>query len=81
MTGRHRPIVLKKSASVSTAEKSAFEIEVLTLRKGFRAQISRSSVKKGVFTAQRMDSLDGWTFSTESVKCIQNSRHQRRRFW
>lgn len=36
---RYWPIVLKKSASVSTAEKYASEIEIRILRRRFRAQI------------------------------------------
>ncbi|TSD80482.1 hypothetical protein FFI16_003810 [Pseudomonas sp. KBS0710] len=32
---------------VSTAEKYAFEIEIFTLSRGFRAQISYSSAQKG----------------------------------
>ncbi|MNF67493.1 hypothetical protein D3C85_1574910 [compost metagenome] len=38
-TDRKWPIVLKKSASVSTAEKYASEIEIRVLRRRFRAQI------------------------------------------
>jgi hypothetical protein len=33
--GSNRPILLKKSASVSKAEKCAFEIEIGVLSKGF----------------------------------------------
>ncbi|PMZ72578.1 hypothetical protein C1X65_20390 [Pseudomonas sp. FW305-70] len=43
------PIVLKKSAMVSTAEKYALEIEIFTLSRGFRAQISRSYAQKRHF--------------------------------
>jgi hypothetical protein len=43
------PILLKKSAMVSTAEKYAFEIEIFTLSRGFRAQISRSCAQKRHF--------------------------------
>jgi hypothetical protein len=39
---RFWPILLKKSAMVSTVEKYALEIEVFTLSRGFRAQISCS---------------------------------------
>ncbi|PNQ88471.1 hypothetical protein CCU68_31935 [Pseudomonas gingeri NCPPB 3146 = LMG 5327] len=38
--------MLKKSAMVSTAEKYALEIEIFTLSRGFRAQISRSRAQK-----------------------------------
>jgi hypothetical protein len=38
------PIVLKKSAMVSAAEKYASEIEIFTFVRGFQTQISRSSV-------------------------------------
>ena len=38
-TDRIQPIVLKKSASVSTAEKYVSEIEICVLRRSFRAQI------------------------------------------
>jgi hypothetical protein len=48
-TGKKRPIVLKKSAMVSTAEKYALEIEIFTLSRGFRAQISRSYAQKRHF--------------------------------
>ena len=37
---------VKKSAMVSTAEKYAFEIEISTLSRGFRAQIPRSCAQK-----------------------------------
>lgn len=39
MNARFRPILLKKSVSVSTAEKSASEIEIRVLRRRVRAQI------------------------------------------
>jgi hypothetical protein len=39
LTGRFWPILLKKSTSVSTTEKYAFEIEIRALRRGFKAQI------------------------------------------
>jgi hypothetical protein len=42
-TGRFRPILLKKSDVVFTAEKYAHEIEILNRRKGIQTQISRSS--------------------------------------
>lgn len=44
--GRNRPILLKKSIMVSTAEKYASEIEIFTFGRGFQTQISRSSVQK-----------------------------------
>ncbi|WP_124302065.1 hypothetical protein [Pseudomonas chlororaphis] len=43
------PILLKKSVSVSTAEKYASEIEIFTFGRGFRTRISRSSVQKRRF--------------------------------
>jgi hypothetical protein len=49
MTGRERPIPLKKSAMVSSAEKYASEIEIFTFGRGFRTQISRSGVQKRRF--------------------------------
>jgi hypothetical protein len=49
MTGRERPILLKKSAMVSTAEKYALEIEIFTLIRGLRVQVSRSSAQKRRF--------------------------------
>lgn len=49
VTGSNRPIVLKKSAMVSTAEKYALEIEIFTLNRGFWAQISRSGAQKRLF--------------------------------
>ena len=47
--GRNRPILLKKSAVVSTAEKYVSEIEIFTLSRGFRAQISRSCAQEKHF--------------------------------
>ncbi|WP_448723733.1 hypothetical protein [Pseudomonas farris] len=49
MTDRYRPILLKKSAMVSAAEKHASEIEIFTSESGCRTQISRSSVLKRRF--------------------------------
>ena len=49
VTGRNRPILLKKSAMVSKAEKYALEIEIFTLCRGFRAQIPRSCAQKRRF--------------------------------
>jgi|GEM_PF-2622612 len=43
------PILLKKSAMVSTAEKYRFEIEIFTLSRGFRARISHRSAQKRRF--------------------------------
>lgn len=40
--GGKRPILLKKSDVVFTAEKYAHEIEILNRRKGIQTQISRS---------------------------------------
>ena len=45
MKGRNRPILLKKSAQISKVEKYALEIEIFTLSRGFRAQISRSGAQ------------------------------------
>ncbi|MHC8285929.1 hypothetical protein ACYZUD_03660 [Pseudomonas sp. XS1P51] len=47
--GRKRPIVLKKSVMVSSAEKYASEIEIFTFGRGFRTRISHSSVQKRRF--------------------------------
>ncbi|MFC6339204.1 hypothetical protein [Pseudomonas karstica] len=44
-TDRFWPILLKKSAMVSTVEKYAFEVEICTLIGGFGAQISRSDAQ------------------------------------
>ncbi len=43
------PILLKKSTMVSTTEKYALEIEIFTLNRGFRVQISRSGARKRRF--------------------------------
>lgn len=43
------PILLKKSALISMVEKYALEIEIFTLSRGFRAQISRSGAQKTYF--------------------------------
>jgi len=47
--GRNRPILLKKSAMVSTVEKYAREIKIFALSRGFQAQISRSGAQKRHF--------------------------------
>jgi hypothetical protein len=49
VSDRFWPIVLKKSAKVSTAEKYALEIEIFTLIRGFQAQISHSCAQKRRF--------------------------------
>ena len=46
---RYWPILLKKSAMVSTVEKYALEIEIFTLSRGFAAQISHSDAQKRHF--------------------------------
>ncbi|MFL8989552.1 hypothetical protein Q8X48_14670 [Pseudomonas sp. QLc11A] len=46
---RFWPILLKKSASVSTTEKYALEIEIYFFGKRSRTRISRSSVQKRCF--------------------------------
>ncbi len=43
------PILLKKSAMVSTTEKYALEIEIFILNMGFWAQISRIDAQKRRF--------------------------------
>jgi hypothetical protein len=50
LTGRYWPIVMKKSAMVSTAEKYALDIDIFTLSRAFRAQISRSCAQKRYFS-------------------------------
>jgi hypothetical protein len=52
-TGRERPILLKKSAMVSTAEKYASEIEIFTFGRDYWTQISRSSMQKRSFNQSR----------------------------
>lgn len=49
LSARSQPTLLKKSALVTTAEKLAFEIEILKSGRGLRAQISRSDAQKDVF--------------------------------
>jgi hypothetical protein len=49
VTGRKRPIVLKKSAMVCASEKYASEIEIFTFGRGFQTRISHSRVRKGHF--------------------------------
>jgi hypothetical protein len=68
VTSRNRPILLKKSAMVSTAEKYAPEIEICVLSKDSQAQIWRSCAKKRHFGSQYERSLEGPTFSTQSAK-------------
>lgn len=48
-TDGSRPILLKKSAVVSTAEKYALEIEIFILSRGCEAQISRSGAQNRRF--------------------------------
>ena len=49
-TGGFRPILLKKSAMVSTAEEYASELEIFALSsRGFRVQISRRCAQKRNF--------------------------------
>jgi hypothetical protein len=48
-------------------EKYALEIEIFTLSRGFRAQISRSGAQKSIFSGQYVGSLEEPTFSTESA--------------
>jgi len=67
-TGSYPPILLKKSAMVSTAEKYALEIEVFTLIRGFRVQISRSGAQKRRFSGHYAVSLEEPTFSTDSAR-------------
>jgi hypothetical protein len=45
----HRPILLKKSAMVSTVEKYALEIEIFTVSGGFPTRISRSNAQNRRF--------------------------------
>jgi len=60
VTGRNRPILLKKSTMVCAAEKYASEIEIFTFDRGLRTRISRSSVQKRRFN-QSMTGLFGRT--------------------
>lgn len=52
LTGSYGSILLKKSGLVSAAEKYASDIEIFTFGRGFQAQLSSSTVQKGVFTSQ-----------------------------
>ena len=49
LSGSFWPILLKKSAVFSKAEKYASEIEILNVRRAFQAEISRRSVLKRRF--------------------------------
>jgi hypothetical protein len=49
ITGRDRPILLKKSAMVCASKKYASEIEIFTFGRSIRTRISRSSVQKRRF--------------------------------
>ena len=69
---RNRPILLRKSAMVSTAEKYAFEIEIFTLSRGFGLRFRVAARKKGIFSSQYMRSLEGPTFSTQSTQSRQS---------
>ena len=70
--GRKQPLLLgdsvEKVAMVFKAKKYALEIEICTLSRGFRAQISLGCAqKKGVSSGKYVGSLEGPTFSTESA--------------
>jgi len=67
MTGRGRPILLKKSAMVSTAENYALEIEIFTLTEDSGLRFRVAARKKGIFSSQYAGSLEGPTFSTQSA--------------
>ena len=73
MRGSNRPILLKKSPIVSTADKFAREIEIFTSSKGFRAQFSRSSTSKRRFQRSICPQSENSTFSTESARSGQSS--------
>jgi len=49
MTGRERPILLKKSAMVCASEKYASEIEIFTFGRGIPTRISPGSVQRRRF--------------------------------
>ncbi|VVO73111.1 hypothetical protein PS850_01433 [Pseudomonas fluorescens] len=68
-TGCFWPTVLKKSATVSTAEKYALEIEIFTLSRGFGPRFRVAARKKGIFRSQYEGCLEGPTFSTQSAGC------------
>ncbi|RAI66413.1 hypothetical protein DOZ80_21390 [Pseudomonas fluorescens] len=59
-TGSFWPILLKKSIMVCAAQKYASEIEIFTFGRGFRTEISRSSVQKRRLN-QSMTRLSGRT--------------------
>jgi hypothetical protein len=66
--GRKRPILLKKSTVVSTAEKYALEIEIFTSSRGLSGLGFRVAArKKGVFSSQYAGNLEGPTFSIQST--------------
>jgi hypothetical protein len=73
---RFWPILLKKSAIVSTAEKYALEIEIFALCRGFRAKISHRCAQKRRFQQPYAGSLEGPPFSTESADCCLSPRQQ-----
>jgi len=53
MTGRERPILLKKAAMVCASEKYASEIEIFTFGRGVSGLgFHVAACKKGVFTSQ-----------------------------
>ncbi|WP_230148081.1 hypothetical protein [Pseudomonas brassicacearum] len=68
MNGRYWPTVLKKSATVSTEEKYALEIEIFTLSRGFGPRFRVAARKKGIFSSQYEGCLEGLTFSTQSAE-------------
>ena len=66
---RVESISLKNPVMIFTPKKYALEIEIFTLSRGFRPQILSGARKYCVFSSQYMGSLEGLTFSTESVEC------------
>ena len=69
-TGKNRPILLKNSDVVSTGEKYASEIEILTFGRGYRAWISRSNVQQRCFHR----SICGWSGRTDFFNRIGQKR-------
>ena len=71
------PIVLKKSAMVSTAEKYALEIEIFTSSRGSVLEFRVAARKKGIFISQYAGSLEEPTFSKKSADFYRSRRTHR----
>ncbi len=71
MEGSNRPILLKKSAMVSTVEKYVSELEIFALSRGFEFRFRVDARKKSIFSSQYIRSMEGTTFSIYVLQIFQ----------